>query len=38
MAWNTELADPMGGQQRLDRRRDWWAKHRPHLESTILAS
>ncbi|WP_323671351.1 phosphotransferase [Candidatus Poriferisodalis multihospitum] len=28
----------MGGQQRFDRRRDWWAQHRPHIESTVLAS
>lgn len=28
----------MGGQRRFDRRRDWWANHRPHIESTVLAS
>ena len=28
----------MGGQQRFDHRRDWWAKLRPHIESTVLAS
>ncbi len=30
--------EEMGGQQRFDRRRDWWAKHRPRIESTVLAS
>ena len=32
-----KMWEDMGGQQRFDRRRDWWAQHRPHIESTVLA-
>ncbi len=28
----------MGGQERFDRRRDWWADHRQHIESTVLST